>query len=214
MPEAAIASKTASWWFTVPMSRMVVVPARSISARPSRALASRERSSCAASSGQMRSFSQASSGRSSAIPRKSAWQRCTCVCTKPGITAQPRASITRAPGGACTRPIRTISRPRTCTSPTITRRAGSIVTTVPPRTTRSGDDVSTPVVAPAWLLTPDPASPARAARRRRHAGAARRRSSRARCSHRARANAPGTTARTPRAPAGTRRTARPRRGRS
>ena len=68
MPVSAAVSNSASVWCTVPMSRMAVVPPSSSSAMPSRADARSESGSWAASSGQMRSRSQASSGLSSARP--------------------------------------------------------------------------------------------------------------------------------------------------
>src|SRR6185437_4231155 len=64
------------------------------SAIPRRAEAVIDAAVCAASMGQTRCFNQSMSERSSAAPRKIVWQRCMCVWTKPGITAQPSASIT------------------------------------------------------------------------------------------------------------------------
>ena len=129
------ASITASCARTVPMSRIDVVPAHIISVSPSSALARREASSCAASSGQMRVRSHSSRGMSSAMPRKRAWQRCTCACTNPGITAHPRASMMRegASRVPSTAPTATIPAPSTSRSPLRTRSLASHVTTVPPR---------------------------------------------------------------------------------
>ena len=72
---------------------------------------------------------------SSAMPRKRAWQRCTCACTNPGITAHPRASMMRdgASRAASTSPTATIPAPSTSRSPLRTRSLASHVTTVPPR---------------------------------------------------------------------------------
>ena len=110
IPLRTQASITASCARTVPMSRMVVVPAHVISRRPSSALAASD--ARRARPRAARSATGATRGAACRRPSRetSAWHRCTCACTNPGITAHPRASMTRA--SATPRRIHVARRPR------------------------------------------------------------------------------------------------------
>ena len=70
------------------MSEQVVVPERSISSPASCAPScTKSADTSAASSGQIRSFSQRISGRSSPTPRSSDIAACVWQLTSPGVTA-------------------------------------------------------------------------------------------------------------------------------
>ena len=120
-PLAASVSSTTSVPCTVSIVSTQVVPVRSSSCTASRVLTRSDASSCAASIGQTRCRSQASSARSSAAPRKSVWQRCTCVCTNPGSTTQPLTSIAGRSSGSAP-PTCAITPSRTTTGPSTTSR--------------------------------------------------------------------------------------------
>jgi hypothetical protein len=100
-PPSRRASNTASWWRTVPMSRMVVVPPR-MQLRDAQVGARAEGVGVVGplQGPDAAPSARSSSGRSSAMPRKSTWHRCTCACTRPGITAAPRPRRARAAIGA------------------------------------------------------------------------------------------------------------------
>src|SRR5450759_3047069 len=139
IPEASAARKTASVWWTVPMSRSAVVPPARSSARPSRAEISSEASSCAASPGQTYVLSHGRSGRSSGPFRSSVWQRWICVWTNPGISQRPRASTRsrRRPAAMASAPCLRASAWSATIAPSSTRMAPSGVTSagrVIPRT--------------------------------------------------------------------------------
>src|SRR5215208_1367709 len=125
------------------MSQKVVTPVRTISAAPSR-VPQRTESAVrnSRSAGQMYCCSQVSSGRSSASPRKSVIGVWVCAFTRPGRSSASRASIVRAavcvPSTASRGPTATISPARTATAPaSSTVWRGSIVTTIPPTSSRS-----------------------------------------------------------------------------
>ena len=98
--------------------------------------------------GRAKSSSQVKKSMSSNTPRSiSVW---VWALTKPGITAHPEASMTRAADGADSRSVprvtATMLPSRTATSPTKARRDPSQGTTVPPRTSRSTGVTSCPAV--------------------------------------------------------------------
>ena len=129
-PERAISSKTTSVSCTVSIVRIDVVPPRSSSQAARRADARSEASVCAASSGQTRVRSQSIRLRSSASPRNRVWHRWTCVCTKPGSSRSPAASITRSCAPSGTWPSAAILPSRTERSPCATSIRSFMVTSV------------------------------------------------------------------------------------
>src|SRR5579885_3648119 len=129
------------------MSAKVVTPKRICSAA-ARRVPQRTKSSFTflASAGKMYLRSQSSSVTSSCRPRKSVIAACVWPLMKPGSTSVPAASIVcfactplakRCPK-SCAEPTKTIESPFTATTPSsMMRRLASMVTTVPPLTTRS-----------------------------------------------------------------------------
>ena len=139
-PLAASASSTTSVPCTVSIVSTLVVPVRRSSCTARRALIRKEVSSWAASIGQMRCRNQARSARSSAAPRNSVWQRCTCVCTSPGSTRQPLTSIDGSPSGTSP-PTCAMTPSRMTTAPSTMSSASFIVRSVAPR--RAYEDMGT-----------------------------------------------------------------------
>jgi hypothetical protein len=125
------------------MSAKVVVPVRIISHAASRVPhVTNSGVTCSASAGQMYFVSQTISSTSSATPRKSVIGTWVWVFTSPGITILPLASIvfTAVKRAASSRagPTATMRSPFTARAPSSsTRKAESMVTTVPPVSTRS-----------------------------------------------------------------------------
>ena len=78
-PLVCTSSNTTSVSCTVSIVNTAVVPLVRSSVAPSRAAARRVPGVCAASIGHTRVRSQSISGRSSAYPRNSVWQRWMCV---------------------------------------------------------------------------------------------------------------------------------------
>src|SRR6266849_5067208 len=125
------------------MSAKVVTPPRIISATPSR-VPERTKSSVTffASAGKIYLRSQSSSVTSSRSPRRSVIAACVCPLMNPGSTSLPFALMLCAPeyfDSMATRgPTATIASPCTAIAPSsMTRRSESIVTIVPPVTSRS-----------------------------------------------------------------------------
>src|SRR5712692_8450356 len=125
------------------MSAKVVTPPRIISATPSR-VPERTKSSVTffASAGKIYLRSQSSSVTSSRSPRRSVIAACVCPLMNPGSTSLPFALMLCAPeyfdSMATREPTATIASPCTAIAPSsMTRRSESIVTIVPPVTSRS-----------------------------------------------------------------------------
>ena len=125
------------------MSAKVVVPVRIISQAASRVpQVTNSGVTWAFSAGQMYFVSQTMSSTSSATPRRRVMGTWVWVFTSPGITMRPVASIVfagakRARSSAAV-PTATMRSPRTATAPSsTTRKPASMVTTVPPATSRS-----------------------------------------------------------------------------